>query len=82
MDPQRRRVQPVKGLRCDQGCKLGPHAGKAPALLQGSEAVRAAHRGEHGLGIQRAQRAQIQDLGLDPEAGQSLGGGQRLGHHD
>ena len=35
---------------------------------------------EHGLEVERAQRAQVDDLGVDPVVGELVGRGERVAH--
>ncbi len=59
-----------------------PTPGLLPALLDGDEAAGLHHRGDDRLGVERAQRAQVDHLGVDAELfelGRRLGG---VGHAD
>src|SRR3954454_14001335 len=56
----------------------GPAAG-ARALLDGHEPVRPRDRCEDRLDVERTQRAQVDDLGVDAVLGELLGGDERVG---
>src|SRR3546814_15747339 len=48
-----------------------------PAFLDDDEMVRLLEAGEHRRGVERADRAEIDDLGVDPLARQLVGGFER-----
>src|SRR5688500_13419342 len=68
-----RRVEPVEHLLHRQGRQLGADAGKRPALLHGDQPVGALHRIDDGLGVERANGAQVDDLGFDALLREFLG---------
>jgi len=59
---------------------FGPDAALLPAFLHGDGAAGLLHRGYDRIGIQRAQRPQIDDLGLDAFLRQFLGSLERVSH--
>ena len=63
---------------------LGADAVADPRLVDGHQAAGLADRRDDGVGVQRRQRAQIDDLGLDALLGQQRGGpqGDRDGRAD
>ena len=70
-------VEPVLGDPPEQ--PRAPAAGARP-LLDREQAVGPGDRLEHGVEIERPERAQVDDLGLDAVAGKLLGGLERVGH--
>ena len=59
------RVEVVERLLHDPRADLGRDRAAAPALVDDDRAVRAAHRPDDRLVVERAQRAQVDHLGLD-----------------
>src|SRR5579875_58821 len=73
-----RRVEFVKRTFHDARADLGRDAAAAPSFVDYHRAMGPRHRGENRFGIQRAQRAQVEYLGVDAARRQLLGGAQRL----
>src|SRR5690606_23443115 len=63
-DPEDRRIQLVEDLPLDHVHHLRTDTGKVPPLLQHHAAVGARHRGEQCLGVERADGAEVDHLGL------------------
>ena len=78
--PHHRRIEIVEGVLHDAGGDLGADAVLLPAFLHRDGAAGLLHRGDDGVGVHRAQRAQVDHLGLDAFLGQFVGGLQRVGH--
>src|SRR5262245_55149256 len=72
-----RRVQPVERLLHHDRRDLRTDAGEGPALLHRDDPVGLLHRFHDRGDVQRAQRAQIDHLGIDALARQLLGRRQR-----
>ena len=82
MHPLHRRVEPVERLLHHQRRDLRADAGERPAFLDRDEPVGLLDRVDDGLGVERAQGAQVDHLGLDALLRQLLGGRQRLADHE
>src|SRR3990172_1544095 len=80
-DAPHRRVQPVEAFFADARGDLGLHTERAPFLGHDDGAIRLAHRLEDGLQIERAQRAQIDDLCIDSFLGQHVRRAKRRLEH-
>ena len=64
-DPLDRRVEIVEADLLDPRRELGGDAVARPALLDADGAAGLGDRGGDGLDVERAQRAQVDDLGAD-----------------
>ena len=69
----RARRTPLHDARAD----LGREAARQPALVDDDGAVRAPHRGEDALDVERPQAAQVEHLGLDALVGEQRRGLER-----
>src|SRR4051812_13335389 len=67
------RVEPVEGALLDRGRDLGADPVGEPVVLGDHGAPRTADGADHGLAVERAQAAQVDDLGGDALAGEPLG---------
>ena len=79
-DARHRRVEVVEGLRHDPGHDLVDVAADEDGLRGHDAAAGLAHGREHGLHVERHERAQVDDVALDALAGQRLGGRERVEH--
>ena len=70
----------IECLTLDQVDDLGTDAGKRPSLFGHDHPVRPGDRGKDGGLVERPDRAQVDDLGVDPLLGQRLGGVERWNH--
>ena len=64
-DARDRRIEIVEGMLHDARGDFGADAGLRPALFDRDAAAGLLHRLDDGLGVHRAQRAQVDHLGLD-----------------
>ncbi len=71
--PPDRRVEPREGVLGDAGRDLAAEAAGALGLVHNQGAVGLAHRGDHGLLVERHQGAEIDYLGFDALDRQLLG---------
>jgi len=77
-DALRRGVEVVEARAADSSGELGADPERRPTLLGDEHPVRLAHRFDHRVDVERAQRAQVDDLGLEAALGQAVGDGQRI----
>src|SRR3990170_707280 len=76
-----RRVEVLEGLLGDHRGDLGADAEEPVTLVQHEGAAGLRHRLEHGLRVERLDRAQVHDLGRDALRREHLRGLERLVRH-
>ncbi len=79
--PPDARVQVFQGFLRDHGGDLGPEPEGLDRIVGDDEPVRLRHRGQDRLPVERRQRSQVDDLGIDPLGRQLRRGGQRPRNH-
>ncbi len=78
LDRRQKREQPALGdLRGD----LGAHARSDGGLVDDDAAPGLLDRGEDGVGVERLDRGDVDDLGRHAPCGEGVGGGERLLGH-
>src|SRR3989338_8974900 len=77
-DARHRPVEVVEAALHDPRAHLPGAAAPPPPLLHDHGAVGPGDRGEDARGVEGTERAQVDDLGLDPLHGEPVGGLQRL----
>src|SRR6185503_8650401 len=74
----RGRVEVVEGLHGDLRADLRADRAHGPGFFDEDETIGLAHRSQYRFHVERAQRAQIDDLDVDAILGELLGGFQRV----
>ncbi len=65
VDARRRGIEQMEAFGCDARDDFGGHAAPRERFADAKQSSRARDRGEHGIGIERLYRAQIDHFDFD-----------------